>query len=102
MGHSKIEHSKIDYSKMDHGKMDHDAIPMGMAGHDHHKMMIADFKKRFWLSTILTIPILVLSPMIQHLLGYQMAVPGNKFILLTLSTFISPQKPFKKGQPPQK
>ncbi len=63
MDHSKIDHSKMDHSKMDHG--DHGAIPMGMAGHDHHKMMIADFKKRFWLSTILTIPILVLSPMIQ-------------------------------------
>jgi len=81
-----VAHSKMDHGKMDHG--DHGAIPMGMAGHDHHKMMIADFKKRFWLSSILTIPILVLSPMIQHLLGYQMAVPGNKFILLALSTFV--------------
>jgi Cu2+-exporting ATPase len=78
----------VDHSKMDHSKMDHGAIPMGMAGHDHHKMMIADFKKRFWLSSVLTIPILVLSPMIQHLLGYQLAVPGNQFILLALSTFV--------------
>ncbi len=88
MDHSKIDHSKMDHSKMDHSKMDHGAIPMGMAGHDHHKMMIADFKKRFWLSTILTIPILVLSPMIQHLLGYKVEVPGNKFVLLGLSTFV--------------
>ena len=27
--------------------------PMGMAGHDHHKMMIEDFKKRFWISLII-------------------------------------------------
>ena len=81
-----MDHSKKDHSKMDHS--DHGAIPMGMAGHDHHKMMIADFKKRFWLSTILTIPILVLSPMIQNLLGYKLEVPGNRFILLALSTFV--------------
>ncbi|MDP4284655.1 MAG: copper-translocating P-type ATPase [Bacteroidota bacterium] len=83
-----MDHTAADHSKMDHSKMDHSAIPMGTAGHDHHKMMIADFKKRFWLSTILTIPILVLSPMIQHLLGYKLEVPGNKFILLVLSTFV--------------
>lgn len=33
--------------------------------HDHHKMMVMDFKKRFIISTILTIPILLLSSMIQ-------------------------------------
>ena len=47
---------------MDHSKMDHSVhgnVPMGMAGHDHHKMMIADFKKRFWVSVIITIPVLV-------------------------------------------
>ena len=71
---------------MDHS--DHGAIPMGMVGHDHHKMMIADFKKRFWLSTIFTIPILVLSSMIQNLLGYKLEVSGNRFILLALSTFV--------------
>ncbi|HEU5164478.1 MAG TPA: hypothetical protein VFU29_03000, partial [Chitinophagaceae bacterium] len=39
--------------------------PMGHEGHDHHAMMIDDFKKRFWLSLILTVPILLLSEMIQ-------------------------------------
>ena len=41
----------------------------GEMGHDHHKMMIEDFKKRFWIALILTIPILVFSPMIQRFLG---------------------------------
>ena len=65
MDHSKMDHSKLDHSKMDHSKMDHGdhgAIPMGKEGHDHHKMMIRDFRKRFWVSTIITIPILVFSP----------------------------------------
>ncbi|MGN6602892.1 MAG: hypothetical protein ACTHK8_10610 [Ginsengibacter sp.] len=82
MDHTKMSHDKFDHSGMDHGK------PPEMTGHDHHSMMIADFKKRFWVSTVLTIPVLVLSPMIQHLLGYTFVVAGNKFILLALSTFI--------------
>ena len=40
----------------------------GHAGHDHSQM-VADFRKRFWVSLLLTIPVLALSPMIQHVLG---------------------------------
>ncbi|HWA06290.1 MAG TPA: heavy metal translocating P-type ATPase, partial [Ignavibacteria bacterium] len=75
----------MDYSKMQH---DHSNIPMGMAGHDHHKMMIEDFKKRFWVSLILTIPILVLSSMIQDFFGYSLNVPYNSYILLVLSSVV--------------
>jgi P-type Cu2+ transporter len=84
--HSKMDHSMMDHSKMDHG--DHGAIPMGMAGHDHHKMMIADFKKRFWVTLILTFPILFFSPMIQEFFGYQFLLPGNPYILFGLSTVV--------------
>ncbi|WP_394363978.1 copper-translocating P-type ATPase [Algoriphagus ratkowskyi] len=75
---------------MDHSKMKHDHgnVSMGMAGHDHHKMMIEDFKKRFWITVILTIPILVFSPMIQGLLGYEWLLPGNPYILFGLSTIV--------------
>ena len=73
---------------MDHSAHDHGAIPMGMAGHDHHKMMIEDFKKRFWLSLILTIPILLFSPMIQEFFYYELKLPGNKYVLLALSSFV--------------
>ena len=91
--HSKLDHSKMnmtkeEHSKMDHSKMDHGAIPMGMAGHDHHKMMIRDFKKRFWVSLIITIPILIFSPMIQDFFGYSLLLPGNQYILLALSSFV--------------
>ena len=84
--HSKMDHSKMDHSTMDHG--DHGAIPMGREGHDHHKMMIEDFKKRFWISSVITIPILVFSPMIQGLLGYEWLLPGNPYILFALSTIV--------------
>lgn len=92
MDHSKMNHSNLpdDKAGMDHSKMKHDhgSIPMGMAGHDHHKMMIKDFKKRFWVSLILTIPVLTLSPMIQGFFGYSLSVPGNPYVLLALSSII--------------
>jgi Cu2+-exporting ATPase len=71
MNHSKMDHSKMnmtkeEHAKMDHSKIDHGAIPIGMAGHDHHKMKIMDFRKRFWVSLIITIPILILNPMISE------------------------------------
>lgn len=91
MDHSKMKHSHEDHSKLDHSKMhhhDHGSIPMGMAGHDHHKMMIEDFKKRFWISLVLTIPILVFSPMIQGFLGFDWLLPGNAYILFGLSTIV--------------
>jgi len=62
--------------------------PMGHEGHDHHTMMIDDFKRRFWISLILTVPVLLLSEMIQHWLGFEIKFPGDKYLLLGLSSFI--------------
>ena len=31
-------------------------------GHDHHRHMVEDFRRRFWVSLVLTVPILLLSP----------------------------------------
>ncbi len=61
---------------------------MGKEGHDHHKMMIRDFRKRFWVSTIITIPILVFSPMIQEFFGYKWLLPGNSYFLFALSSIV--------------
>ncbi len=88
MDHSKMDHSKMDHSKMNHGDHDHSSIPMGMAGHDHHKMMIADFRKRFWITLILTVPILFFSPMIQDFFGYSFLLSGNPYILFALSSIV--------------
>ncbi|MEQ9469004.1 MAG: copper-translocating P-type ATPase [Ekhidna sp.] len=60
----------------------------GEMGHDHHKMMIEDFKKRFWISLVLTVPILIFSPMIQGFFGYEWLLPGNAYILFGLSTIV--------------
>ena len=56
--------------------------------HDHHKMMMEDFKKRFFISAIITIPILILSPLIQNLLGFSFIFSGDKYLLFILSSFI--------------
>ncbi len=73
--------------------------PMGHEGHDHHAMMINDFKNRFWISLILTVPILLLSEMIQHWLEFEIKFPGDKYVLLILSSFIFfyGGRPFLKG-----
>jgi Cu2+-exporting ATPase len=55
---------------------------------DHHKMMVKDFKKRFIISMIVTVPILVLSPLIQDFLGYNLDFTGDKYVLFALSGFI--------------
>ncbi|MVO08047.1 copper-translocating P-type ATPase [Flavobacterium sp. TP390] len=90
MDHSKMNHKTEDHSKMDHSKMKHDhgSVPMGMAGHDHHQMMINDFKKRFWVTLFLTIPILFLSPMIQDFFGYEYLLPGNSYVLFGFGTIV--------------
>jgi len=69
--------------------------------HDHHAHMVEDFRKRFWVSLILTIPILALSPMIQEFLGLGEALrfPGHHYVLWAFSSivFFYGGFPFLKG-----
>ncbi len=91
--------AKMDHSKMDHSKMQHGGNPkMGMEGHDHN-MMIADFKKRFFVVLILTVPIMLLSMMIQKFLGVNWQFTGSQYILFALSSvvFFYGGWPFLKG-----
>lgn len=57
-------------------------------GHHGHGDMVEDFKKRFYISLILTIPILALSPMIQHFLGVDWRFDNDMYILFGLSTVV--------------
>ena len=52
--------------------------------------MVADFRRRFWISLVITIPILLLSPMIQGFLGLREALsfPGELYLLFALSSFV--------------
>ena len=73
--------------------------PMNFTGHDHHKMMIDDFRKRFYVTLILTIPVLILSPMIQQWFRFNTSFNGSTYILFALSTivFFYGGLPFLKG-----
>ena len=68
---------------------------------DHHAHMAADFRKRFWVSLILTLPILALSPMLQKLVGLRGAIHfnGDIYVLFALSSavFWYGGWPFLKG-----
>ena len=93
-----MKHEGHDMS-MHENSMNDKNPPMGHAGHDHHAMMIADFRKRFYVVLILTIPVMLLSTMIQHWLNIHFEFTGSKYILLTLSSviFFYGGWPFLKG-----
>src|SRR2546423_2969781 len=78
-----------------------DLIPMkkSEAGHDHHSSMIADFRRRFYIVLALTIPIMLLSEMIQHWLNIHISFTGSQYVLLLLSSvvFFYGGWPFLKG-----
>jgi Cu2+-exporting ATPase len=69
--------------------------------HGHHAHMAADFRKRFWISLVLTLPILVLSPMLQNLVGLREAIrfPGDLYVLFGFASavFWYGGWPFLKG-----
>lgn len=101
MDHSKHEgreHSK--HEEMDHSKhkgMDHSK---GGGHRDHHAMMELDFRKRFFVSILITGPILLMSPTIQQWFNFTVPqFPGYNYILFGLATIIAIYGgwPFYKG-----
>ncbi|MDE0583610.1 heavy metal translocating P-type ATPase [Planococcus sp. A6] len=50
--------------------------------------MVEDFKKRFFISLILTLPILAISPMIQHFMGVDWRFDNDMYVLFALSTIV--------------
>jgi len=53
-----------------------------------HVHDLEDFKKRFIISTIITIPILLLSPVIQSFFGFQFDFPGSLYVTLILASIV--------------
>jgi Cu2+-exporting ATPase len=86
------EHERHGDGHREHGNGGHDGHGNGEhQGHQsHHEMMVRDFRRRFFVSVALTIPVAVLSPMLSSLFGYGDAVdfPGRLFVLFALSTGI--------------
>jgi P-type Cu2+ transporter len=69
-------------------KHEHHTPQHGEPRHDHHAMMMQDFKKRFFISLALTIPVLLLSHMIQQIFHFHFSFPYDKYVLFFLSTAI--------------
>ena len=96
---AKNEGGESDHNKpmqpMHHGS-DSGTHQMGAGSHVHD---LEDFKKRFIISTILTIPILILSPVIQSFFGFRFDLPGSLYITLALATvvYFYGGYPFLKG-----
>ena len=57
---------------------------------DHHEHMIADFRRRFWISLALTVPVLITSPMLQEWTGVRelLRFPGEQWVQLVLGTLV--------------
>lgn len=72
MAHQHTEHEHMDHAQ--HKSKKHQV-------HSGHEMM---FRNRFWVSLILTIPVLLFSPMIQEWFGFSLPVSAvrNAWICL--------------------
>ncbi len=80
-GHNHSSHEHQHSDNHEHGAHNH---------HDHHAMMVQDFRKRFWISLILTVPVLLLSPMVQQVvgLGETLRFGGDLIVAFLISSFI--------------
>ena len=86
--HHGHPHSALDEDHQVHGHGEH-------AGHS-----TAMFRERFWWSLILSIPVVIFSPMVAHLLGYPLPeFPGSTWVPPVLDTiiFVYGGTPFLKG-----
>jgi Cu2+-exporting ATPase len=63
----------------DHGRHD------GHGGHGDH---IAEFRRRFWVSLVLTVPIVATSEMVMDWFGYDVDFPGSTLVGPVLGTFV--------------
>ncbi|MHC5249764.1 heavy metal translocating P-type ATPase [Enterococcus sp. LJL90] len=97
MNHSAHHHDMkaMDHSghKMNH--MHHGEMAMDDMGGMDHSMHMGNFKQKFWLSLIIAIPILILSPMMGVTLPFQFTFPGSNWVVMILATILF----FYGGQP---
>jgi len=59
------------------------------SGHSGHSDMVSDFRRRFWISLVLTIPVVLLSPMIQKRLGLErFAFSGQDWVQFVFASAV--------------
>jgi len=72
----------------------------GHAAGRHEGHSVADFRRRFWIATAVTVPVILLSPGLPFVPGGRILVlPGADWILVALSTFLYfyGGRPFLRG-----
>ena len=96
---SNDDNNHDDYSGHNHSHDDHNHHGEHDHGDHDHSHMLDDFKKRFYISLIVTLPILILSPMLQSLVGLDLRFIGDLYVLFGLATFVFfyGGRPFLKG-----
>ncbi|WP_294141021.1 heavy metal translocating P-type ATPase [uncultured Sanguibacteroides sp.] len=64
-----------------------------------HMMHMGNLKQKFWVSLVITVPILLLSPMMGIRASWQLSFPGSSWIVLVLASFLFfyGGKPFLSG-----
>ncbi|WP_286136879.1 heavy metal translocating P-type ATPase [Philodulcilactobacillus myokoensis] len=87
---------------MDHGSMDMDHMDMGNGGmmmHGGHMMNMGNLKQKFWVSLIVMIPIILMSPMMGMKLPFTIQFPGSDWVVAILGSFMYfyGGKPFFSG-----
>ena len=99
--HHGLQQGHAEHGPAGHDHRQHQDDDQGGGHHDHHAHMVEDFKRRFWVSLGLTLPILLLSPLIRGLLGLEEAIrfTADLFVLFAFSSvvFLYGGWPFLKG-----
>jgi Cu2+-exporting ATPase len=98
--HTYGDHPHHDHHKMDELKVEPHHHAAKDKAHDHHAHHVEDFRKRFWISLALTVPILALSHMFWELFGLRaLEFPGSLYLLFALSSavYFYGGWPFLKG-----
>ena len=96
--HNEMEHIQMDHSKMNHSEMDHSEMDHGaMGGHAHHHH--GSFKDIFLKSLPLGIAILLITPLMDIQLPFQIIFPYADVVAAVLATilYIFGGKPFFMG-----
>lgn len=71
-----------------------EGVPPAHAAHDHHRAhdhtaMVADFRRRFWICLVLSVPVLATDHMLQNWFGLGfLRFPGDQIVQFVLSTIV--------------
>jgi len=84
--HEQMNHSMHNMAGIDHGKDTNHSQQGGFNKHAGHSL--ENFKRKFYISLVATVPILTLSPFIQGLLGISIKFTGDQWVLFLISSFV--------------